>query len=64
VKPVVAALSSNSGKIEETYKQLRNTLPETRAINKVIDSFKIKSGTSTDGQMPDNGVIDIPSTTN
>lgn len=66
VRPVVTALSNNSGKVEETvnqFNQLRSQLPETKLINQVINSLKSKMATSTDAQMPDNGVIEPASTT-
>lgn len=45
VRPVVTAITNNSGKIEETFNQfnqLRGQLPETKIINQLIDGLKPK----------------------
>ena len=65
IRPVITVLSNNSGKIEETvnqFNQLRGQLPEAKLINQIMNSMKPKVATSTDGVMPDNGVIDSSST--
>ena len=64
VRPVVTAISNNSGQVEETinqFNQIRSQLPETKLINQVMKGLKTKTATSTDGQMPDNGVIEASS---
>ena len=65
VRPIVTVLSNNTGKVEETinqFNQLRSNLPETKLINQLINSIKSQKASSTNAQMPDNGVID-PATT-
>ena len=64
VRPVVTAISNNSGQVEETinqFNQIRSQLPETKLINQVIKGLKTNTATSADGQMPDNGVIEASS---
>ena len=67
VRPVVQNLSNNSGKIEETYSQLRSQMPETKLFEQIMDSLKTKDTTvkpaqNSDSGMPDNGVIDASTT--
>lgn len=65
IRPVVTAISSNSGGVEETinqFNQIRSQLPETKLINQVMNGLKTTKATSTDTQMPDNGVIDASTT--
>ena len=43
VRPVVTAISNNSGQVEETinqFNQIRSQLPETKLINQVIKGLK------------------------
>lgn len=64
VRPVVTAISNNSGQVEETinqFNQIRSQLPETKLINQVMKGLKTNSATSVDGQMPDNGVTEASS---
>lgn len=66
IRPLVVLLSNNTGKIEETmsqFNQLRNELPEAKLINQVMSGLKAKQASSTDGQMPDDGVLEETSTT-
>lgn len=64
VRPVVTAISNNSGQVEETinqFNQIRSQLPETKLINQVIKGLKTNTATSAGNQMPDNGVIEASS---
>ncbi len=62
VRPVIVAISDNTDKVAETYNNLVDQLPEKKLINQVINGLKAKVSTSTDQQMPDDGVIDSTGT--
>ena len=67
VKPIVSSFTENSGKIEETYTQLRGQLPETRLLNQIMEALKPKEvpvdpEANTDAQMVDDGVINSTTT--
>lgn len=63
VRPLIVTISNNSDKMVGTYTNLVNQLPEKKLLNQVMNGFKAKVSTSTDEQMPDNGVLDQGSTT-
>ncbi len=61
VRPLIVSISDNTDKVAKTYNSLVDQLPEKKLINQVISGLKAKASTSTDEQMPDNGVIDATS---
>jgi hypothetical protein len=68
VRPVIALLSENSGKIQEGFNQLetlKNQLPETRILNQVIQGLQKSAvgGTATISDGPVEGFEVVPATT-